>query len=518
MIPRASGRAAFNVQDYKDKRQAQLDRAKKIREERVSRQPASPEDPPKQAGRRTSIPLTTQPVRNRQSEEANGPAPPIRPPSPRFHAPAPSHSPPSPTNSNGSYGHDGSSSSSAVPKENWATSAPHPFPRADSARNPPPSELGIKVTIGQSDLSNAVVAGIITLEQAEKMWRFFHTTSSSASEPPTTPQDHRLDRRSHVDPIIKQQQTREKLAYQEQLYDQYKQQEPEFEPPRRKKSNSGGWNTDTTLDHHDPPPLDEAPLPAAQKPRGKQRAIPEWNSDATFDAPADPYEAKIKSRFDEKPSHQAKPKPRPQRPSASDAHRSEPDRQFYHSTSAHTDPNQYPLQDQLIEYEEERVAKTDRNAELEVELYASNDVPMAECPSCGRNFRTDRLTKHMGVCDKVFGQKRKQFNMKAQRLDGEALALQRQARRFEKSAPKAAPARAIPKWKADHQAFQQAMRAARGAPEPTYAGGIAPPPPPDSRTECPHCGRKFAEDVAERHIPKCQNIVNKPRGPPVRHR
>ena len=32
---------------------------------------------------------------------------------------------------------------------------------------------GNKITIGESSLSSAVVAGIITLEQADKLWRFF---------------------------------------------------------------------------------------------------------------------------------------------------------------------------------------------------------------------------------------------------------------------------------------------------------------------------------------------------------
>ena len=42
-----------------------------------------------------------------------------------------------------------------------------------------------------------------------------------------------------------------------------------------------------------------------------------------------------------------------------------------------------------------------------------------------------------------------------------------------------------------------------------------PPPPPsnyDHYVECRHCGRKYAAEVAERHIPKCANIINKPGG------
>jgi hypothetical protein len=42
-----------------------------------------------------------------------------------------------------------------------------------------------------------------------------------------------------------------------------------------------------------------------------------------------------------------------------------------------------------------------------------------------------------------------------------------------------------------------------------------PPPPPsnyDHYVQCKYCGRKYASDVAERHIPKCANIINKPGG------
>jgi len=34
---------------------------------------------------------------------------------------------------------------------------------------------------------------------------------------------------------------------------------------------------------------------------------------------------------------------------------------------------------------------------------------------------------------------------------------------------------------------------------------------PDTRTPCPYCGRKFNEDAAQRHIPKCKTIANRPK-------
>jgi len=40
-------------------------------------------------------------------------------------------------------------------------------------------------------------------------------------------------------------------------------------------------------------------------------------------------------------------------------------------------------------------------------------------------------------------------------------------------------------------------------------------PPPKANTDnlvpCPYCGRKFNEQAAERHIPSCKNVINKPK-------
>jgi hypothetical protein len=32
------------------------------------------------------------------------------------------------------------------------------------------------------------------------------------------------------------------------------------------------------------------------------------------------------------------------------------------------------------------------------------------------------------------------------------------------------------------------------------------------RVPCPHCGRRFAQLTAERHVPKCKDIQAKPSG------
>lgn len=36
----------------------------------------------------------------------------------------------------------------------------------------------------------------------------------------------------------------------------------------------------------------------------------------------------------------------------------------------------------------------------------------------------------------------------------------------------------------------------------------------DDRVPCPHCGRKFAEKAAERHIPHCKESMMNKKGPP----
>jgi len=83
------------------------------------------------------------------------------------------------------------------------------------------------------------------------------------------------------------------------------------------------------------------------------------------------------------------------------------------------------------------------------------------------------------------------------------------------------------KWKAQSEAFRQAMRAMKGGDETTSGSNFNPSQAPskevyDDRVECKFCGRKFNETAAERHIPVCEKknkemlIKNKGKAAPAK--
>jgi rubrerythrin len=202
---------------------------------------------------------------------------------------------------------------------------------------------------------------------------------------------------------------------------------------------------------------------------------------------------------------------------------------------------------------------------------AQYEGPQQQCPHCERFFNPTPFAKHVKICVKVFVQKRKEFNSAQKRLDTDDPEMQKLAKAAAKEAAKKAaqekrqaeiaarnpaaaqqqqqqqqPARTAPsapvakagakagkfpgggdnsnepvgdggaaaKWKAESNAFREAMKAARMYNKAKAEGKPLPPPmasaPDPSLVPCPNCGRSFNQKAADRHIPQCSNIKAKP--------
>eukprot|EP00406_Dinophysis_acuminata_P005391 CAMPEP_0179223534 /NCGR_PEP_ID=MMETSP0797-20121207/7291_1 /TAXON_ID=47934 /ORGANISM="Dinophysis acuminata, Strain DAEP01" /LENGTH=423 /DNA_ID=CAMNT_0020930421 /DNA_START=248 /DNA_END=1519 /DNA_ORIENTATION=+ len=153
------------------------------------------------------------------------------------------------------------------------------------------------------------------------------------------------------------------------------------------------------------------------------------------------------------------------------------------------------------------------------------------CVYCGRHFNPDRIDQHQQICGKlknarpkgVDGQptqaSAKVFNAEAQRLEtGAVFVAPEKYQRLQEQKQEAAVqqrARAMtPKWRREHTQFVQACRAGRGdSPAPASPGRPATGLQP-GMVQCQHCLRQFTEHAAERHIPICAKVRNRPRPPP----
>lgn len=154
---------------------------------------------------------------------------------------------------------------------------------------------------------------------------------------------------------------------------------------------------------------------------------------------------------------------------------------------------------------------------------ADAQIERFPCPDCGRRFSEVALDKHTRICSKVFGQKRKEFDSSKMRSIGGEVpsASSRHGSKYTNGTRKGGgramgAAQSKPsKWRAESEAFREAIRAARSVTRAEKEGRPLPPPRPSapdpSLVPCPNCGRTFNEMAAERHIPKCKNIIAQPK-------
>lgn len=156
-----------------------------------------------------------------------------------------------------------------------------------------------------------------------------------------------------------------------------------------------------------------------------------------------------------------------------------------------------------------------------VALQESEEVDqLIPCQHCGRNFKPEVHCKHEGICQQVFQSKRKVYNTTDHRLpDDPVLAGVRkkaaqQARKGQVGLGDAATSAADKKnnnWRIKSEAFRAAMKDAQvvaqfqkeGRPLSELPAPAATRPELDDRVPCPHCGRRFGQQQAEKHIPSC---------------
>ncbi|XP_065608480.1 zinc finger C2HC domain-containing protein 1C [Cyrtonyx montezumae] len=138
---------------------------------------------------------------------------------------------------------------------------------------------------------------------------------------------------------------------------------------------------------------------------------------------------------------------------------------------------------------------------------------LGQCNFCGRKFLCTRLKKHMTICSKNQGSKRKIFDSRKARARGTDLEEFQRWKSSETSQNK--PPRKN-NWRQNHEAFIQTMCQAQQVQSKGRKVSDLPLLPPIENPDyiaCPYCRRRFAPSVAEAHIPKCKNIKNRPPAP-----
>uniref|UniRef100_A0A8D2Q6W1 Zinc finger C2HC-type containing 1C n=1 Tax=Varanus komodoensis TaxID=61221 RepID=A0A8D2Q6W1_VARKO len=155
-----------------------------------------------------------------------------------------------------------------------------------------------------------------------------------------------------------------------------------------------------------------------------------------------------------------------------------------------------------------------------------------ECSSCGRRLYCSRLEKHISICNKNHGSKRKVFDSSKARAKGTELETYHLLKGSDISQVVSCPNTdqheplfcRQSNWRQKHESFIKTLRRAREVQRVISKGGKASDLPPVPAMEnpdyklCPYCTRQFAPKVAERHIPKCKNIKNRPPPPQQKRR
>ena len=155
-----------------------------------------------------------------------------------------------------------------------------------------------------------------------------------------------------------------------------------------------------------------------------------------------------------------------------------------------------------------------------------------QCSVCSRKFSADRIGVHQRICRKLNNRSTEVFNTTELRLKDLDIPTEKKSssRRGKSLAPSRKPNSSSSnvdedkqtKWRKQHEDFQKNIKEAKKIKRFMDNGGDVMDLPPVERDEadyadyvqCPHCLRNFNQKAGDRHIPKCANIIAKPKALP----
>ncbi|CAB0005430.1 unnamed protein product [Nesidiocoris tenuis] len=132
----------------------------------------------------------------------------------------------------------------------------------------------------------------------------------------------------------------------------------------------------------------------------------------------------------------------------------------------------------------------------------STELNRTPCAVCKRKFPEDRLRIHENIC-KTARRKRPQYNAVERRLNG--VATEDEIRRIMRNKDKPVRLSEIP-WRESHLTWSHGGNPKRKIPvsrSQSAFSQVSAAAKDDGRMQCPGCHRRFAPDVAEKHIPGC---------------
>ena len=132
------------------------------------------------------------------------------------------------------------------------------------------------------------------------------------------------------------------------------------------------------------------------------------------------------------------------------------------------------------------------------------NMDLVPCAKCGRNFTSDRISKHQKVC-KVNSKPKKVKMFHKKITDAEKKKINKNK---------------TSKWKQQHEELMAYMQYGKQIKAVEAKGGnirdLAPPPSSQNSNflQCQFCARKFNPDSHAKHVAICKNVINKPKPVP----